>query len=96
MTNQKTKVKPQGHMDETVIEDVLLEQQLDERQELKVTVSQYNKLNKEIKEKLKGIEVPSPFRIGRYVINRTMGEDRHVEFDSTGGLRFSIKLAGEE
>lgn len=90
------KPKPQSHMDETVIEDAELEKVLEDRQALKESVAQYRKLDKQAKEKLRSIETPTPFRVGRFVISRQVSKPRLVEFQTEEGLRFTIKLAGED
>lgn len=90
------KLEPQSYMEDTIVEDADLEKMLEERQELKQSVAAYSKLNKDVKAKLSSIETPTPFRVGRFVINRSVTEGCHVEFDAAGGFRFSIKLAGEE
>ena len=92
----KTRTKAQSHMDETILDKPELEKMLDERQELKESVSAYNKLSKEVKAKLKAIDAPSPFRIGRFVIKRESVPAREVAFDTEATMRFTIKLAGEE
>ena len=92
----KAKDSPQIGLEETIVENEEVERMLDERQDLKPEVQRYNNLNKELKEKLNGIETPTPYRIGRYIISRSTTEGRHVEFDTSGGTRYSIKFAGEE
>lgn len=92
----KTRTKAQSHMDETLLDKPDIEKMLDERQELKESVSAYNKLNKEVKAKLKEIDAPSPFRIGRFVIKRESVSARSVSFETDASIRFSIKLAGED
>ena len=92
----KTRTKPQSHMDETILDNPELEKMLDERQELKESVSAYNKLSKEVKAKLQEITDPSPFRIDRFVIARESTKAREVAFETAPGVRFTIKLAGEE
>jgi len=96
VTMTRTKPKAQSHMDETILDNPELEKMLDERQDLKESVSAYNKLSKEVKAKLKDIDTPSPFRIGRFVIKRESVPAGSVSFDTDPGIRFSIKLAGEE
>ena len=91
-----TKTRAQIHMDETIVENPELEKMLEDRQELKNSVSAYSKLNKDVKGRLSAIEMPTPFRIGRFVINRTAMAGREVAFETSDGVRFSIKLAGEE
>lgn len=90
------KVKPQISMDETIVEDPELEKILDNRQDLKESVSEYSKLNKEVKGRLSTIETPTPFRIGRFVINRKITPARQVSFEASEGFTFTIKIAGEE
>ena len=92
----KTRARAQSHMDETILDNPELEKQLEERQELKESVSAYNKLSKEVKAKLQEIKDPSPFRIGRFVITRESTPAREVAFETAPGVRYTIKLAGEE
>jgi len=92
----KTQVKPQMHMDEKVVEDAELEKMLENRQEQKYAVANYRQVDKEVKEKLRSLETPTPYRIGRFRINKTMTPARSVSFEANESVRFSIKLAGEE
>lgn len=92
----RTKKQPQSQMDETLVDNPELEQLLDQREELKPSRTEFNKLSKAITEKLKAIEAASPFRIGRFSITRNMIDGRSVSFETSGGVRFGIKLAGEE
>jgi len=91
-----TKVKEQIHMEETIIEDEELECILDERQELKLSVSEFRKKDKEAKAKILQIDKPMPIRIGRYIINRQSTPPRSVAFDTNGSIRVTIKHIGEE
>jgi len=91
-----TKVKEQIHMEEIIIEDEELECILDERQELKLSVSEFRKKDKEAKAKILQIDKPMPIRIGRYIINRQSTPPRSVAFDTNGSIRVTIKHIGEE
>jgi len=90
------KVKPQGHLDDNIIQDEELEKMLEERQELKESVSAYRKLDAEIKDKIRSIEAPTPYRVGRFVIDKQEIPGRSVAFEIQSSFRFSIKLTGEE
>lgn len=92
----KTRARAQSSMDEAILDEPELEKMLDERQELKESISAYNKLSKEVKAKLQAISAPSPFRIGRFVIKRESVPARSISFETEASIRFSIKLAGEE
>ena len=83
-------------MDEIIVENPELEKELEQRQELKESVAAYNKLNKSVKEKIRAIETPAPFRVGRFVISRHEVPAKAVEFETQATFSFTIKLAGEE
>jgi len=91
-----TKEKAQISMDDTIVDDPDLEKLLEERQELKVHVSEYRKTDKAAKDKIRSIETPSPYRVGRFVITKLTTESKQVSFESLGGIRFNIKAIGEE
>ncbi len=94
MTKPKAQVKaqPQRSMDETqIVENEQLEALLDKRQDLKESVREHTKLTKEAKTIIAGIEIPTPYRVGRYVISKTLTDAKHVEFDTDAGYRVNIK-----
>ncbi len=93
MTSKK---KEQMKQNETIVEDAALEALLEERQELKTAVSQYRQKDKDVKAKIKLIESPTPYRVGRFVIDKQTTKARHVKFDADEGIRFTIKRDGEE
>ena len=90
------KERPQAGLEDRIVHNEELEKMLDDRQDLKESVKEHNKLTKDIKDMLKRIEEPMPFRIGRFVIDGHTSEGHHIEFDTQASFRFSIKLAGEE
>lgn len=90
-----TKTRPQIHMDDSIVENPELEKLLEDRQELKESVSAYRKADKAAKEKIRSIETPTPYRVGRFVIDKKTTPARDVSFEVVEGLRFSIKIAGE-
>lgn len=91
-----TKVKEQIHMEETIIEDTELEKLLDERQELKISVAEFRKIDKEAKSKIQQIDKPMPIRIGRYIINRQNVPAKSVTFETDASSRITIKHIGDE
>lgn len=93
MTSKK---QTQIHMEDTIIEDSELEQMLEERQELKQSVAAYRKLDKDAKNKIRSIETPTPYRIGRFIISRRDLAAKTVEFETQASFSFGIKLAGED
>ena len=92
----KAKAESQIGMDDTIIEDTELEEMLEAREELKKDLRNYREQDKKVRAKLNEIEAPSPFRVGRFVITRTATAGRHVEFDTSGGIRVNIKLISED
>lgn len=91
-----TKAKAQISMDEKVIDDPELEKELEERQELKYSVGEYRKRDKSVKGKLREIKENYPFRVGRFVISKSVNNPRSVSFETSESIRYNIKLAGEE
>jgi len=91
-----TKVREQIHMEETIIEDSELERILDDRQELKLSVSDFRKKDKEAKAKIQQIDKPMPIRIGRYIITRQTVAARSVAFETDSGSRITIKHIGDD
>ena len=89
------KVDEQTSMDETVIENEELEQLLEERQDLKQSVSDFRQKDKAAKTIIQGIETPTPFRVGRFVIKRSAVAEKSVSFETQASFRFDISLAGE-
>ena len=83
-------------MDEIIIKNPELEKMLEDRQELKTSVTEYNKLNKSVKEAIRSIESPTPYRVGRFVISRHEVKAKEVAFETQASFSFTIKLAGEE
>lgn len=91
-----TKTRPQIHMDDTILEDAELEKMLEERQELKPAVADFKKADKNVKERIRKIETPTPYRVGRFVISSQPIPAKSVAFEAEAATRITIKLAGEE
>ena len=91
-----TKTKAQIHMDEKIVEDAELEHMLEDRQELKQSVAEYRKVDKDVKSRLRSIGTPAPYRVGRFVISKRDISAKSVSFETQASLSFTIKLAGEE
>lgn len=90
-----TKVAAQIHMDDNIVENAELEELLEARQELKESVSEYRKADKSAKDKIRSIEAPTPFRVGRFLISKRDIPAKSVSFETTEGSGFTIKIAGE-
>lgn len=91
-----TKTRAQIHMDETIVKNPELEKMLEDRQELKETVAEYRKVDKEVKNIIKSIATPTPYRVGRFVISKHEISAKSVAFETQVSFSFVIKLAGEE
>jgi len=91
-----TKVREQIHMEESIHDDPELEHLLDERQELKESVSEFRKKDKEAKKLIEDIHKPYPIRIGRYIISRQTMPARSVAFETEDSSRITIKHIGDE
>jgi len=91
-----TKVKEQIHMEEHFVGNPELEQLLEEREDLKASVSEYRKTDKEVKEKIASTSEVTPYRIGRFVIDKKPIAAKSVSFETAPSERYSIKIAGED
>lgn len=91
-----TKVRPQIHMEDTIIEDKELLELLERRQSLKVGATNYRKADKEAKGKVSAMQDKMPFRVGRFIIKKQPVSSRSVSFEVNEGTRISIKLIGDE
>ena len=90
------KVKSQISMDDNIVKDDELEKILEERQELKQSASDYKKADKKAKDRIRSIETPTPYRVGRFIISSSIVPAKTVAFDTAEGIRFSIKTADEQ
>ena len=84
------RAKPQMHMDDRIIDDHALELLLEERERLKQGAADFRTADKATKDKLRGIETPVPFRVGRFVIDRKKTPAKSVAFETEEGYRLSI------
>ena len=53
-----------------MVDNPELEKLLEERQELKQSVSDYRKADKKAKSEIQKVQTPLPFRIGRFIIGK--------------------------
>ncbi len=83
-------------MDDVVIQDDELEQFLEDRQEAKKAIAEYNALDKKTKAKIDSMQPPPPYRIGRFVISKSPIPPKDVSFHTGESSRISIKLLGDE
>ena len=90
-----SKVAAQIGMDDKWIKDPELEELLEKRQELKAGVSEYRKADKDAKDKLKEVQTPVPFRIGRFIINKSERQAKEVSFEVGPSSSLNIKLVTE-
>lgn len=91
----RSSTKPQIGMDDTIIENPELLRLLEEREDLKESVANYRAVDKKAKGMIQGIETPTPYRVGRFVIDRSKVAPREVNFEIAEGFRFTIKTADE-
>jgi len=91
-----TKTRPQISMDETILDNPELEQLLEDRQKLKESVASYRKADKEAKDKIRSIDTPTPYRVGRFVISKRDISAKSVSFETQASFSFIIKIAGED
>jgi len=90
-----TKTRAQIHMEDNIVEDAELEKMLEGREELKHSAADFRKADKEAKERIRSIETPTPYRIGRFIISRAPRPARSVAFDTAEGISISIKTVDE-
>ena len=91
-----TKTRTQIHMDEAIVENPELEKMLEDRQELKQSVAEFRKVDKDVKDKIGSIGTPTPYRVGRFVIDKRDISAKSVAFETQASFSFTIKLAGED
>ena len=91
----RTAAKPQSHMDDTIIENPELLRLLEEREGLKENVANYRAVDKKAKGLIQGIETPTPYRVGRFIIDKSVVAPKQVSFETVEGFRFTIKTADE-
>jgi len=82
-------------MDDRIIHDDELEELLETRQVQKEGVADFRKADKEARKKIGTVTVEMPFRCGRFIIDESMTQAGHVEFDKAGGSRIKIQTADE-
>jgi hypothetical protein len=95
------KVEGQLGMDETVLDDEVLEAALEERSSARAAASV---LSKKFREKdevaraeiIRAVPVGTIARVGRFRIERKATTPRHVEFDTKDGERISISADEED
>ena len=80
-----TKTRAQIHMDDNIIRDEELEQLLEDRQ-----------ADKKAKDKIRSMETPTPYRVGRFIIAKQAVAAKSVAFETTESSRLTIKTVGEE
>lgn len=87
----RAKAQPQHALGETVVENTELLALLEERETLKQGAADYRAKDKEAKGALAGVEEKTPFRVGRFVIDRQATAGRTVSFETAAGVRLTIK-----
>ena len=90
-----TKVRAQISMDDKVVDNPELEQLLEERQELKQSVSDYHKADKKTKAKIQTVQTPLPYRVGRFIIGKQNVAAKSVAFETGETNRITIKTVDE-
>ena len=90
-----TKVRAQISMDDKVVSNLELEKLLEERQELKQSVSNYSKADKKAKAEIQKVQTPLPFRIGRFIIGKQEVAAKSVAFETGKATRITIKTVDE-
>lgn len=86
-----SKTQEQHELGETLVENTDLQALLEERETLKDGAAQYRSKDKEVKTARAGVETPTPFRIGRFVIDRRAVAAKDVSFSTDAGYRLNIK-----
>lgn len=95
MSKGSAKAQPQISMDEIIITDKALEDVLEAREDLKEYVKSYRKADKDAKTMIQSMDVGFPFRVGRFVMNKTETQAREVMFETQPGSRITIKVDKE-
>jgi len=88
-------------IDETIVESPDIEAALERRQRAADDAAEVRGVYRKADDEVKGLLEHEEFaddqvvRIGRFRISRTVVAPKHVEFDSKGSNRLSIKLVDE-
>jgi len=90
-----TKVRAQISMDDKVVDNPELEQLLEQRQELKQSVSDFRKADKKAKAKIQAVQTPLPYRVGRFIIGKQVIPAKSVAFETGEADRITIKTVDE-
>jgi hypothetical protein len=88
--------RPQLRMEEEIHEDKELEALLEKREELKKGIAEYRKADKDAKTKIRSMEIPPRYRVGRFVIERKNTPSKSVAFEVAESIRINIKLFNAE
>lgn len=91
-----TKLRSQLGMEDVVIDDAELSQLLEDREEKRAALSDYNAIDKKVKAKIESMEQQPPYRIDRFIITKAKTAPKSVAFETAEGSRISIKLMGED
>ncbi len=89
------KEKAQISLDDRIIKNPELEAKLEERQGLKESAAAYRKADKEAKVLAEALNEPTPFRVGRFIIDKTTRPPKTVSFETDGSSSITIKTADE-
>lgn len=84
------KAQPQHELGENVVENPDLLALLEAREELKEGAASYRTADKAAKGALAGVEEKTPFRVGRFVIDRKPTAARSVSFETAAGVKLTI------
>lgn len=90
-----TKKKLQISMDDRIVQNNDLNQLLEQRETLKVGVSEYRQVDKKTKEFITKLKEVLPFRIGRFIISETKREAKSVAFDVDASCSIRISALEE-
>ena len=90
------KIKAQISMDDKVVNNPELEKLLEEWQKLKQSVSGFRKADKKAKAEIQKVQMPLPFRIGRFIIGRQVIAAKSIAFETAQSERITIKTVDED
>ena len=87
------KIKAQMSLDDRLVDNPELLELLENREALKVGARDYRTADKVAKAKIKTLEEPMPFRIGRFIVDKKERGSRSVSFEMAASESISITAA---
>ncbi len=93
MTSKK---RAQIGMEDRVVSNSELLTLLEERETLKEGAKAFRAKDKHTKDTIKGLDEPMPYRVGRFLIDKTERPARSVSFETNASVGIKISRADQD